>query len=312
MQAVKQALQAPNSGVAGSFRCWIERYTQNKKILDFFNATITSLLTVNIDECPAAEYFRMLKAVSPLRFGWASGGNIQIVEALAGVVRSHGGLIRHPNTVERIIVKNGVAKGVMIRTEDGKVRVNADIVVSNAGPAKTIELIGSDNLDNAYVNHIKATVRPTALIWIQFASNEPLCDYSAVTVSGAHRVNMIDTPTIECPGLAPPGKHLSISGGAPAGNTGPIDWEEEIKINFDDLRDILPGFDNRAEVLMVSRFHKDWPAYRTMPGRHLSFQTPIANLYNAGDATAPSGWVGTIGAAKSACLIADHVTKLQR
>lgn len=310
MLAVKQALQVRDPHIGGSFRNWLEQFTQNKKILDLFNATITSLLTVNIDECPAAEYFQMLRAVSPLRFGWAPGGNVQIVEALAGVVRRHGGIIRPHTSVERIAVQNGVAQGVIIRTEGRKVRVNAEIVVSNAGPAKTIELIGLDRLDTAYVDHINATVKPTALIWIQFASDEPLNDYSAVTVSGARRVNMIDTPTIECPELAPTGRHLTISGGAPASNIGPIDWDREIKLNFKDLRDVLPGFDTRAEVLMVSRFRKDWPAYRTMPGRQLSFETPIANLYNAGDATGPSGWVGTIGAAKSACLIADHVTGL--
>ena len=74
--------------------------------------------------------------------------------------------------------------------------MHPEVVVSNAGPAKTIELIGPENLDAKYVDLINETVRPTALTWIQFDTDEPLCDYSAVTVSGARRVNMIDTPTI--------------------------------------------------------------------------------------------------------------------
>jgi phytoene dehydrogenase-like protein len=122
---------------------------------------------------------------------------------------------------------------------------------------------------------------------------------------------MIDTPTLECPELAPAGKHLMISGGAPKSNTLPIDFKKEIALNIQDLKDILPGFDRHAEFLLVSCFRKDWPAYRALPGNPLPVRTPIVNLYNAGDATAPRGMGGSIGAAQTAIMITEDLKSRQ-
>ena len=118
---------------------------------------------------------------------------------------------------------------------------------------------------------------------------------------------MIDTPTIECPDFAPEGKHLYVSGGAPLNTTEPFDLKEEIDLNIQDLKEILPGFEEHAEILMTSCYRNDWPAFRTLPGESLPVRTPIENLYNTGDANAPKGMAGSIGAAESARIIAEDI-----
>ena len=118
---------------------------------------------------------------------------------------------------------------------------------------------------------------------------------------------MIDSPTIECPDFAPEGKHLSISGGAPLNTKEPFDLKEEIELNIEDLKEILPGFEKHAEILMTSCYRNEWPAFRTMPGNPLPVRTPIENLYNAGEAVAPQGTAGSIGAAESARIIAEDI-----
>jgi phytoene dehydrogenase-like protein len=290
-----------------SFRDWLLQYTRNEKILGIFQTTITSLLTVNDHELPAGEYFRFIKAVAPVHFGYVPGGSVNLFTALADVIRNNGGDIWQGCPAKRILVSNNAAKGIVMEKSGKEVTIESRVVISNVGPVKTIELVGRENLDKQYVKQVSKSIIPTPLIWIQLASDRPLSEYSAIAVSCARRVNMIDTPTLECPELAPAGKHLTISGGATLSSTRPFDLKKEIELNIQDLRDILPGFDRHAQILLTSCFRKDWPAFRTMPGNPLPVRTPIVNLYNTGDATAPRGTAGSIGAAETARLIAEDV-----
>jgi phytoene dehydrogenase-like protein len=292
-----------------SFRDWLLQYTRNEKVLGIFQTTITSLLTVNDHELPAGEYFRFIKAVAPVHFGYVPGGNVKLFSALANVIENKGGGVWRGCTAKRILVSNNTVKGAVVEKSGKEITIEARVVISNVGPVKTIELVGSENLDKEYVMRVSESTIPTPLIWIQFASDQRLSEYSAIAVSCARRVNMIDTPTLECPEMAPEGKHLTISGGAPLDITRSFDLKKEIELNIQDLRDILPGFDRHAEILLVSCFRKDWPAFRTMPGNPLPIKTPIVNLYNTGDATAPRGTAGSIGAAQTADLIAKDVKK---
>ncbi len=134
-----------------------------------------------------------------------------------------------------------------------------------------------------------------------------LCDYSALAVAGARRVNMIDCPSLECPEYAPAGKHLYIAGAAPSSTTQPVDLDQEVELCLADLHEILPGFARHAEIISISKFRGDWPGFRTLPGNPVDVRTPIENLYNVGDAAAPRGYAGSMGAAKSALLVADQI-----
>jgi hypothetical protein len=56
-------------------------------------------------------------------------------------------------------------------------------------------------------------------------------DYSAIRVGCSRRVNMIDVPSLEADGVAPPGKHLYTVGAVPGDSLDPGD----IKAKFDEV-----------------------------------------------------------------------------
>jgi phytoene desaturase len=307
MSALRRGLTWMEPTDAISFRDWLLQYTNNEKILQLFKGTITSVHTVNDDELPAGEYFRFIKRLFPLRFGYASGGNITIVQALAKVVQDRGGDVWTRCTAKRVLLEAGMVKGVVLENPEGEATVQTNVVISNTGPVKTVEMAGREYFDKGYIRQLRETIMPTPIIWIHFTSERPLTEYSAIGVCGARRVNLLDTPTLECPELAPPGKHLSVSGSAPLSSSQPVDFKREVELSIQDLREILPGFDRHAQVLWVSCFRNGWPAQRVWCGHPMPHKTPLENLYNVGDAMMPRGTIGTIGAAESARIVSEEV-----
>ena len=71
-------------------------------------------------------------------WGLARGGMGAISKALAGAVREHGGEIRPNAGVSKILVKNGVASGVVLENGD---EIDAKIVVSNLDAKRTFTKI---------------------------------------------------------------------------------------------------------------------------------------------------------------------------
>ena len=131
---------------------------------------------------------------------------------------------------------------------------------------------------------------------------------TALLFAEARRLNLAAQVTNTCPELAPPGKHLLVSGGAPADCSKPLDVEREIEFNIQDLRDNFPPFDGHAEVLVASCFHGNWPVYRAWPGFDMTIKTSVENLYNVGDAVKPSGWSGLPACTMSARQVVEDIS----
>jgi phytoene dehydrogenase-like protein len=128
-----------------------------------------------------------------------------------------------------------------------------------------------------------------------------------VAVACARRINMIDVPSLECPDVAPPGKHLYTVGAAPLNSQDPGDIRKEMELVIEDLREIIPDFDARCDILTKTCYRDKWPGFRTRPGAPLPIQTPVENLYNVGDSVCPRGYAGSMGAAHSAQLVRDQI-----
>jgi phytoene dehydrogenase-like protein len=284
------------------FRDWLGQYTWNARIHALFQATIASLLTVNSWELPAAEYFRLMRNIAPLRFGYISGGSLSLWERTADFVRRHGGEIATSCAAVGVDTMGERVSGVRLRTRGRAVTVSAPVVVSNVGPAATVALAGREHFERSYLAQVDRDVRPTAILWMHFGSEELLSDYSALAVCGTRRVNMIDVPSLECPTLAPPGRHLYTVGAAPLDSAEPGDVDGEFEQVFADLREIIPGFDQRCQVLSRTCYRGKWPGFRTRPGSQMPHRTPVRGLYNVGDGSCPRGFAGSMGAAHSAQL----------
>lgn len=305
--ALNDAINWLEPGDTLSFRDWLDQYTTNPRIHGLFQSTIASLLTVNSWELPASEYFKLIRNIAPLRFGYVQGGSLRLWERMADFVRSRRGTVVTGCAATAIACEAGRVTGVTLRMRGRDVHVAAPVVASNVGPHGTVALAGRESFERSYLAQLDRDVRPTAILWLHFASDEPVLDYSALAVCGTRRVNMIDAPSFDCPEVAPPGRHLYTAGAAPLDSLEPGDIDAEFDRVMDDLRDIIPGFDTRCRVLTKTCYRGKWPGFRTVPGSPVSHRTPIRGLYNVGDASCPRGYAGSMGAATSALLLRDDL-----
>jgi len=299
LSALNRAMQWQSPGNQISFRDWLNQYTHNPRIHGMFQATISSLLTVNSHELPAGEYFNVIKVISPLTFGFIEGGSLALWLRIADLVKQAGGDVLTGAAARGIVADRQVVTGVDLRYQQQNHRIRAPLVISNLGPTATAELLAPGFIEHSYRAELER-ITPTAILWLHFASDELLLDYSAISVGCSRRVNMIDVPSLEAEGVAPAGKHLYTVGAAPLNSLDPGDIKQEFTAVMADLRDILPGFDEHSTVLTKTCYRGKWPGFRTVPGSRPSHRTPVENLYNVGDGVCPPGYEGSMGAAKSA------------
>lgn len=86
-------------------------------------------------------------------FGYVRGGMGALSQALATALRAHGGAIRTEATVERILIRDGVAAGVGLA---GGEEIHARLVLSNADPTHTLlGLVGEPALDPQIVTDLR-------------------------------------------------------------------------------------------------------------------------------------------------------------
>ncbi|MCP5090855.1 MAG: NAD(P)/FAD-dependent oxidoreductase, partial [Gammaproteobacteria bacterium] len=264
-KATRQELPPANL----SFRDWLNRYTDNPRIHGIFQATISSLLTVNSYELPADQYFRLMKVIAPLRFGFIEGGSIALWDRMAEFIRDTGGDVWTGATAEGIHVTESRVSGVRIRKDRESKDVRTSVVVSNIGPAGTVSLLPDGCMEPEYVERINRDMTPTAIMWLHFSSDELLMNYSAISVGCSRRVNMIDVPSLEAEGVAPAGKHLYTVGAAPRDSLHPGDIKKEFEEVMKDLDEIFPDFEHRCTILTKTCYRGKWPGFRTVPGKHV-------------------------------------------
>src|SRR5262249_51092723 len=104
----------------------------------------------------------------PIAPGWTARGGIGAVsEALARAARRAGAEIRVGAEVRHIVVKDGVATGVVLATGE---QLTAQWIVSNADPRRTlIELVDSADLAPEFVRAIRNIRMRASLAKINYA-----------------------------------------------------------------------------------------------------------------------------------------------
>lgn len=100
-------------------------------------------------------------------WGYVRGGMGTITQALAKSFLSVGGTIETGAEVERVLIRNGVARGVVLR--DGT-ELLANRVVSNADPHRTfLGLVGEKELPNDFVTGVKGIRMRSGVVKINAA-----------------------------------------------------------------------------------------------------------------------------------------------
>ncbi|MDP2661963.1 MAG: FAD-dependent oxidoreductase [Dehalococcoidia bacterium] len=310
MNAMKRALTWDEPSMSISCKEWISQFTNDPNIHGVMQGVIAAVLVVNSYEVPAGAFIKFLKTGGYRDFGICEGGNIVMIENLAEVVRKNGGTIWTNATAKRITVKDQAASGLVIERPDGEVEVGAKVVISNAGPKKTLELAGRENFERGYVLDVDTTIRPGPVTALFIASDRPLIEHPGAFIPvNTRRVCLMFQTTLTCPELAPKGMHYLESFGAFKDSLGPINLKKEIEANIQDVRDIVGDkFERHAKILAAETFHSEWPAFQTWPGYDVPQKTPIENLYNVGDGVKLPGWYsGTPAAAATAGPVVDDI-----
>ncbi len=295
-----------------SFRAWLDTETGNSDVKDLFQGFCAALIGTGMHEIPAGEFFRFLRYSSRgSRFGMAPDGNGANMEALAAAIEARGSkVLRHTNC-HRIVLENGRATGVVAKSADQpEAFIAADVVISNTGPARTIELAGGRGHfdDPAYLERLDAAPHEAPIFHISFVTGAPLLEgFDGCMVFGNTR-NLIylEIPSLISPSVSPPGQFLHTAFGAPT-DAANADLKAELQNTLAELEANFPGQLAGAKFLVHARHSGQSPGMHRWAGHMMPVSTPIANLYNVGDGCTPPGTIGTEGAAGSAREVAQRL-----
>ncbi len=286
-------------------REWLDGYTSNKTVHAIFRNLCAAIFAVNDDELSVKAFMTYFLTKGAFRdFGFSPTGTLGLMQGLADAVGRHGGQVWLNSEVEAL----GVDGGRVVAARVGGSEVLADVVVSNVGPAATVALAGREHFDVAYLARMERDLRPTANIVVNVASDEPLIAAPGIVTFGVTRrlCNMANL-TATCPELAPEGKHLYVAYGVPRPAVGDFEEQQEIDATVEDLREQIPGFESKAEILSIRVMRDAWPAQRSIAGLDLPRETPIDNLWNVGDAVRTYGSGGVQACAETAKLVVEEV-----
>jgi len=160
---------------------------------------------------------------------------------------------------------------------------------------------------------VKKGDRPTAMISVNFASQERLVDVPGMlSFAKSRRLAYIANFTDMCPEMAPPGWNLYVGTAVPKPSLGDFDEAAETEALMQDLRDTIDRFDERARILNIAVTRDDWPPQRAVAGFDLPQDTPFEGLWNVGDAVKEYANGGTTACAETAKLVVDKIIEAHR
>ncbi|MGZ5172964.1 MAG: phytoene desaturase family protein [Burkholderiales bacterium] len=167
-------------------------------------------------------------------WGFAKGGNGSVSAAIAAAAAEHGAQIRTSAPVERVLMENGRATGVVL---DNGEEVRAKVVVSAADPRRTfMQLVGPAHLPSDFVAAIERFKFRGSSAKVNLALSE-LPNFTCIPGTGAHLRGAISIspsvdylerayddakygeisrqpymdiviPSMIDPSMAPPGRHV--------------------------------------------------------------------------------------------------------
>jgi phytoene dehydrogenase-like protein len=286
----------------------VNRVTRNATVHGLARNLAAGVFGLNSDEVSGHAVVTYLTQKGAFRrYGFCPRGTIGVLEELADAVRRNGGEVWTSAEVKRIHTSDGRATGVTASRAGVEEDITCEAIVSNAGPAATVALIGAEALPASYVADIGARDLPTPMIVVDVASRGPLVDEAGIVFfADTTRLSALGHYTSTCPEVAPPGWRLYVAYAVPVPALGPFDEESEVAHTLAELRDECSGFD-QARVLRTRVLSGDWPAQRAVAGREAPMETPLANVFNVGDGVRQYGDGGMQACAVTGRIVADRL-----
>lgn len=288
---------------------WVSKYTKNEGVHGIFRNMCASIFAVGSEDLPARVFLTYFTRKSAFkRFGFHPEGTIGLWRSLAAAIESHGGQVWLSTPVKKILSENGTVTGIEVIRDGEPMTINAPIVVSDVGPAATVSLLGEDNVPADYQEQVKKADRPTAMISVNFASQERLINVPGMlSFAKSKRLAYIANFTDLCPEMAPEGWNLYVGTAVPKNPTGDFDEAAETEFLLQDLRDNIDDFDRRARILNIAVTRDAWPPQRAVAGFDMPHDTPFAGLWNVGDGVKEYANGGTTACAETAKLVVEKI-----
>ena len=205
---------------------FIDGYTRDTNLLTFFNVIGGMMFVIPSTDASTAEFLWALSWwAHDAAVAYPMGGYGRVPASFLEVCERSGGEVRLGEPVKRIVVEDGRVTGV--QTREGF--YPADIVISNAGMKRTVELAGVENFENSYIARIDRLRDSLGAVTFKCALDYPPLenalmlyvpegwtyeDYwdtiDAGKVPGDVPLYIL-SPTVIDPGLAPEGQHLLLA-----------------------------------------------------------------------------------------------------
>ncbi|MFI6641839.1 phytoene desaturase family protein [Streptomyces sp. NPDC050504] len=242
------------------------------------------------------------------------GGFQHLVKAFTTAIERDGGKIVTNSPVEKILVTDGRAEGVVLA---GGQELRAPVVISNADATHTFhDLVGMEHLPKAYSRRLRSLKGSMSMFVVYAATTLDIAAMGGahetfIYESDDHDANfagfsegeapatVVVVPTLLDPSLGPAGEHL-VTSTALAPYEGPEPWSElkpkleEKYLNL--IERLYPGFKENltfvssSTPLTLERFtgnHRGaaygWENTPMQAGsKRLTYHTPIEGLYLSG------------------------------
>ena len=232
-------------------------------------AALSMLLTViPYEEVSAGEFlWCFTNAFRKKTLGVPRGGSREIPGAFLRAFERDGGELRLGCEVARIVVRDGKVRGV--ETAEGE-EIEADLVISNAGIKRTLEMAGEEHFPADYVSYVKGLKYSRSFITTKYGLDRRVVDlpapgfFNIPAVNPDHMFDYIEEggvpedpflftpfPSEWDPYAAPLGKQLVI-----CGVPGPIEVNQE---NVAQCERILDRAEQRLfELFPQIASHIEW------------------------------------------------------
>jgi phytoene desaturase len=158
---------------------------------------------------------------------YPKGGSQAMSRAIVEGITAHGGEVRFRNRVTRIEVNDG--RAIAVETDRG-LRVEADVVVSNASPSATVSIVGRDHLTDEFLTGVDRDVPAMSNLVVYLGLDRDLAaegwdhhefflsdgydmdaDYAAMVSGDFSKSGMVIANYTDAdPGCAPEGKSVLV------------------------------------------------------------------------------------------------------
>ena len=156
-------------------REYCEKYEGMPRAIYEYFAFFTHGVNVGlVDLVPMSDMIKAFQRLSNQPLGYPLGGYGRMSEDFAQVVEDCGSEIKTGTRVERILIEDGRAAGVI--TKDAVFK--SPIVVSNAGIQPTVlKLVGEQYFDKSYVSYVKSLLPSNGFTGGLYILREPVLEH---------------------------------------------------------------------------------------------------------------------------------------